>query len=378
MLAIKQKLYRTKRTKHLDALCAKACFVYNHILALKKKYYKLFKKTVSDNRLKKHLTKLKKTKYVWWSDVNSQTLQDICERIDKGYSLFFSERKKGNKKIGLPKFKKKYKYKSLTYKQCGWNFDGEHTIEVQGRHFKFHKSREIANVKRIVLKKDAAGDWYVSFFCNVENELPVKVMTGETAGFDFGLKDFLTDNKGNRIQSPLFYANGHKQTKKLQKLLSKKQKGSNNRVKATLALARHHRKISYQRTEHHTKLALSLVRKYDVLCFEDLNIRGMKALWGKKVSDLAFYSFMLILQNMAKKHGKKVVKIDRFYPSTKTCHVCGVINNSLSLKDREWTCNGCGHDHDRDHNAAINIHTVGTSTVGVGDVRPTLVVGNCC
>jgi putative transposase len=348
------------------------------MLALKKKYYKLYKKTVSHFKLKRHLTKLKRTKYTWWNEINSQTLQDICERIDKGYSLFFSLRKKGNKKIGLPKFKNKHKYKSLTYTQSGWNFDGEHTIEVQGRSFKFHKSREITNVKRIVLKKDAVGDWWVCFFCNVENELQNKVMTGETAGFDFGLKTFLTDNKGKRIQSPLFYANGHKQTKKLQRLLSKKQKGSNNRHKARKNLARHHRKISHQRTDHHTKLSLSLVRKYDVLCFEDLNIRGMKALWGKKISDLAFYSFMLILQNMAKKHGKKVVKIDRFYPSTKTCHVCGEIKEDLRLKDRMWNCNGCKMLHDRDHNAAINIHQVGTSTVGVGDVRPTLVVGNCC
>jgi putative transposase len=176
----------------------------------------------------------------------------------------------------------------------------------------------------------------------------------------------------------LFYAKNHKQTKTLQRCLSKKQKGSNNRHKARTNLARHHRRVGNLRKEHHTKLALQIVRQFDILCFEDLNLRGMKALWGKKISDLGFYSFMLILSNMAKKHGKKVVKIDRFYPSSKTCYVCGQINHNLCLKDREWDCTCCGTHHKRDHTAAINIHTVGTSTVGVGDVRPTLVVGNCC
>ena len=100
-------------------------------------------------------------------------------------------------------------------------------------------------------------------------------------------------------------------------------------------------------------------------------------LWGKKVSDLSFYSFMLTLQNMARKHGKKVVKIDRFYPSSKTCHNCGEIKEDLRLEDRMWNCNGCKMIHDRDHNAAINIHQVGTSTCGVDKVRPTLAVGTC-
>jgi putative transposase len=377
MITIKQKLLRTKRTKHLEALRRKACFVYNHFLDFIKTYYRIFKKHIPYNKLQNYIPTIRNRRFSWWKQLGSQCVQDILRRIYAGYDLFFSERKRGNKKIGIPKFKKLRKYKSITYTQAGWSFDGDHTVTVQGKNFKFYKSREIKNVKRITVKVDAVGDWWVCFSCDINDELPVKFMTGDTAGFDFGLKTFLTSNENKQYQSPLFYAKNHKQTKKLQKLLSKKQKGSNNRHKARKNLARHHRRIENQRKEHHAKLALSLVRQYDIICFENLNIKAMKMLWGKKVSDLSFYSFMLTLQNMARKHGKKVVKIDRFYPSSKTCHNCGEIKEDLRLEDRMWTCNGCKMTHDRDHNAAINIYQVGTSTCGGDKVRPTLAVGTC-
>jgi putative transposase len=377
MITIKQKLFKTKRIKHLDALRRKACFVYNHLLKFIKTYYRIFKKTIPRRKLSGYIPILKKRRFPWWKELDAQCVQDILERIYAGYDLFFAERKRKNKDIKPPQFKQLRKYKSITYKQNQWKHDGDHTITVQGKHFKFYKSREIKNVKTVTLKVDAVGDWWVCFCCDIRDELQGKFMTGETAGFDFGLKTFLTSNENRQYQSPLFYAKNHKQTKKLQRSLSKKQKGSNNRRKDMANLARHHRRIANLRKEHHTKLALSLIRQYDILCFEDLNIRAMKKLWGKKVSDLSFSGFMLILQHMARKHGKKVVKIDRFYPSSKTCHNCGEIKSDLSLEDRMWTCNGCNMAHDRDHNAAINIHQVGTSTCGVNKVRPTLVVGIC-
>ena len=130
-----------------------------------------------------------------------------------------------------------------------------------------------------------------------------------------------------------------------------------------------HCRISNQRKDFHFKLAALLAKQNKIICIEDLNLVGMKALWGRKVSDLGFASFVSILEHQATKTGCSVVKIDRWYPSSKECHCCHAINHNLQLRDRIWTCS-CGVTHDRDVNAAINIERVGMSTLGLGDVRP--------
>ena len=150
---------------------------------------------------------------------------------------------------------------------------------------------------------------------------------------------------------------------------------SNNQRKALLNLARVHRKIANQRNDYHWKLANQITDKYDVICFETLNMDGMKRLWGKKISDLGFYSFLQKVKYLAKKKGKMVRFIDKWFPSSKMCHKCGCINESLELRDREWACDSCDTYHDRDLNAAINIHAVGTSTANGVTVRPATAVG---
>jgi 4-amino-4-deoxy-L-arabinose transferase-like glycosyltransferase len=151
--------------------------------------------------------------------------------------------------------------------------------------------------------------------------------------------------------------------------LSRKKKGSKNRRKANLHLNRVFQRIDNLRHDFFFKLAHELTDKYDVIFFEDLNLKGMKALWGRKVSDLCFGTFLNILQYVAGQKGVKIHFIDRFYPSSKTCSDCGYIYQKLSLKERQWACPGCGVIHDRDFNAALNIHRVGASTFGVGEVR---------
>ncbi len=195
-------------------------------------------------------------------------------------------------------------------------------------------------------------------------------MTGETAGFDFGLKTFLTVSDGTQIESPEFFKSSIDEVRKTSKSHSTKQKGSNNREKARLKLARKHKKIANQRHDFHFKLANQLTQDYDVLCFEDLNLEGMKCLWGRKISDLGFSEFLQIVEYYASIRNKKVVKIDRFFPSSKTCFECGLVNKNLELKDRTWVCESCDTLLDRDLNAAKNIHRVGASTLGLGDVRP--------
>jgi putative transposase len=148
-----------------------------------------------------------------------------------------------------------------------------------------------------------------------------------------------------------------------------------------------HRKVANQRNDYHWKLANQITDKYDVICFETLNISAMQKLWGRKITDLGFYSFLQKVEYLAKKKGKIVRFIDKWFPSSKMCHVCGVLNKSLELRDRGWACDSCDtyHDrgwacdscdtyHDRDLNAAINIHEVGTSTANGVTVRPIAMV----
>ncbi len=163
-------------------------------------------------------------------------------------------------------------------------------------------------------------------------------MTGETAGFDFGLKTFLTVSDGTQIESPEFFKCSINEVRKASKSHSTKQKRSNNREKARLNLARKHKKIANQRHDFHFKLANRLTNEYDVLCFEDLNLEGMKRLWGRKISDLGFADFLRIAEYYASMRNKKVIFIDRFFPSSKTCFECGLVKENLELKDRTWVC----------------------------------------
>jgi len=138
-----------------------------------------------------------------------------------------------------------------------------------------------------------------------------------------------------------------------------------------LNLARKHEDVVNQRTDWFWKLAHTLTNEFDVLCFETLNLKGMQRLWGRKVSDLAFGNFLQILEWVARKKGKEVVYIDRWYPSSKTCSNCGHILDELDLSVRRWRCPSCQSENDRDENASINIKLVGASTRGLGDVRQT-------
>ncbi|WP_022949711.1 RNA-guided endonuclease InsQ/TnpB family protein [Methylohalobius crimeensis] len=231
-------------------------------------------------------------------------------------------------------------------------------------------SREIEGaVKTVTIKRDPLGDLYVFFSCEIEDRPNHRVVSGESAGADFGLKTFLTFSDGSEEVSPLFYREGRKAIRRAGKKLSSKQKGSNNRRKARMALARVHKRIANQRRDHHFKLARRLALRYDHLFLEDLNLKPMQRLWGKKVGDLGFSEFVRILHPQAGKAGSVVHHIDRWFPSSRMCSACGTVNEALDLKDRRWRC-ACGTVHDRDRNAALNIFREGASSLGLGDVRP--------
>ena len=312
------------------------------------------------------------SKYKHWNSLGSQAIQNITERIKFGYDKFFRKENKGP-----PSFRKLKKYKSITLKSAGYKYLGDNKVKIGNKIFSFFKDSQCkgkvrklpSSIKTVTLKKDSLNDWYITFCCEVETESS-KFMSGKSAGFDFGLKTFLTSSDGNKIDTPLFFKRSLNKVKSASNQLSSKKKGSNNRKKAKLNLARKHLKIANQREDFHWKLARELAIKYDELYFEDLCLTGMVKLWGRKINDLAFADFIQKLKWECKKFGKEIFFIDRFYPSSKICHKCGYKHEELSLKDRTWICPNCKTELDRDLNAAINIYKVGTSTFRLGDRRP--------
>jgi putative transposase len=196
-------------------------------------------------------------------------------------------------------------------------------------------------------------------------------MTGKTAGFDFGLKHFLTGNDGQIIDSPQYLFHAISELRRKSRNLSKKVKGSNSRKRAKFELARFHRRISNLRSDFHWKLANRLVSEYDTICLETLNTKAMQQMWGRKIGDLAFAEFVKVLSVMCKKHNRTLVQINQWEATSKTCSHCGHKEKEMPLNVRKWTCPECGEIHDRDINAAKNILRVGTSALGIGSVRPT-------
>lgn len=360
----KYKLYKTKKDKHINDVIDISGIIYNHCIALHKRYYKLYGKSLNKFQLQKHLTKLKKRdKYSYWNKLGSQAIQNITERIDDGYKKFYK------KQGGLPSFKKVSKYKSFTLKgKIGYKLE-DNIISLNGYKYKFWKSREInGKVKTVTIKRDNIGDFYICISLEIE-ESKYNITSGKTVGIDFGLKTFLTLSDKAEIESPLFHLKNLSKQKKLNRNLSKKKKGSNNRKLAKKQLAKLHIKIANQRKDYFHKLTNDLSNNYNTIFIEDLNMKAMQRVWGRKISDLAFSEFVNILN-----YKTNVVKIDRFYPSSKTCSSCGTVNEDINkdmknLKNRIFKCNSCNLEIDRDLNASINIHRVGASTLRGETVR---------
>lgn len=213
------------------------------------------------------------------------------------------------------------------------------------------------------------GDLYLFITVEIEKKPKNQIMTGKRAGFDFGLKTFLTCSNGDRIKSPEFFKKSSKEIKKANRKLSRKKKKSNRRVKARINLARVYKKLTNRRNHFFWKKAHDLTDKYDNIFLEDLCIKSMHKLWGRKISDLSFSKFVLILKHVADKKGKTIHFVDRFFPSSKKCCNCLFLIESLDLRERTWRCPNCKQKHDRDQNAAINILREGTSSLGLDIVR---------
>ncbi|MEN2383540.1 MAG: transposase [Gloeotrichia echinulata DEX184] len=366
MKTLKFKLYEHKRNRHLKRMINAAGVIYNHCISLHKRYYRMWGKHLNCAKLQSHIAKLRK-RHQFWQSIGSQAVQDICQRIEKAYQLFFKHNKKG---VRPPNFKKVKKYKSFTLKQAGYKLLSGNRIKIANRVYQFWKSREVeGKIKTLTIKRTALGELFMVIVVDNELEPEIKSTTGKIAGFDFGLKTFLTCSDGTLIDSPQFLKQSLNAIKKASKNHSKKVKRSNNRERARKNLVRQHENVCNRRRDWFWKLAHELTDKFDVLCFETLNLKGMQRLWGRKISDVAFGEFLQILSWVTKKKNKQLVYIDQWYPSSKTCSHCGHILENLDLSIRQWRCPSCQSINGRDENAARNIQMVGASTIGLGDVR---------
>ena len=378
----KHKLFYDKLLKYLHNDFDICGSVRNHFIALSMRYYRRYSKGLSYAKMSAHLTKLKKLeKYKHWNIPYAWALQNVLKQLAQS----FREMKTLGR--GHPQFKSCKKHKGMTFrgeqvkfeyllpKQKNERNHPTYRIRLNGRWYRFALHRPIeGKIIRVQVTRDALGDVYITL-TEACNEVRPEPKTGQAEGFDMGIKDFLTGSDGERYTSPMFYKQNANKLAKAQKVHSRKVKGSHNRERERKNVARIHKKTENQRTDHHWKLAIDLCQKFDFLFFEDLNIAGMKRLWGRHVSDLGFSAFMRKLKHQSKKRNRLVFKIGRWTPTTKCCCVCNHKNDNLTLEDRDWTCPKCDTHLDRDQNAAMNILKEGVASFGLGDVSPIVLLG---
>ena len=346
MISFEYNIYRSKNTVWIDRMLSECCFVWNHALALQKRYYRMYGKFISLGEIKKHFAKRIKRNLL-----HSQTVQEVLERLDNSYKRFFKRISKRP-----PKFKRREEFSSFLFKQGGFKLNGN-TIRINSikKIFKFSLSRNYeGSIKQVRFKRLKNNRYHLFIFTDKKPDTIGKSRRGASVGIDFGLKQYLTLSDGKKYDNPLFFKKYINAIRLAKRRLSRAKRGSNNRKRRLFELNQLYSKIVNARNDFQWKLAHELCRSYDTIFIEDLNIDAMKRLWGRKVSDLSHSSFVDKLIYIASKYGVKVHKIDRFYPSSKTCE-CGYIHKELSLKDRTWECPNCRKVNDRDLLAANNI-----------------------
>lgn len=361
----KFRLYPNKEQERMLAnYFGSVRFVYNHFLAKRKEQYEKTKKSSNYYEQAKELTAMKKTEtYSWLKEINGQSLQHALHHLETAYVNFF---------------KGKAKFPRFHSKKHGGSFAVPQRFKVDGNRIfipkfkdgiKFAKSQEVkGELRNMTVSVTPSGKYYVCIMAQVEIEDLEK--TNLSVGIDLGLKDFVITSDGDRYTSNKFIKKYSKRLASMQKHLSRKKKGSNSWNKQRIKVARLQEKVMFCRNDKLHKISTDLIRKYDVICCEDLNVKGMvkNHHLAKSISDASWGTFVTMLAYKAKWYGKTLSKIDRFYPSSKTCHYCGYVKEDLSLSDRFYTCPNCGKQIDRDLNAAMNILDEGLRNISAGTV----------
>ena len=336
-------------------------FVWNWALARKQTVYKETGKTIGYNALAAELVQLKKQpETAFLKECHSQVLQQTLMDLEKAFGSFFEKRAK------FPKFKsRKRTLHAFRIPQNVTVVDGRVSVPKVGLvKARLHREME-GTIKSATIKQEPNGHWYITFVSHLE--LPdIEYVCDTPVGIDVGLESFLTLDNGEKVKPPKFYRKAERKLKRLQRQLSRCQKTSRNRIKAKKRVAIFHAKVRNKRNDWLHKISFKLITRYDTLCVENLNLKGLvKTKLAKSFSDAALGAFFRMLDYKAQWSHCRIVKVDRFFPSSKRCHQCHH-KQHLELSDRQWTCEGCGVQHDRDHNAAINLLLEGMRIVAVG------------
>lgn len=372
--AIKVRIYPDDVQKQFISRQLGCCRkIYNLLLDYTKTEWEQNKHSVGLKDMGKYLTELKtKDEYFYLNEVHSKVLQQSMQDLNKAFDNFFKSLKK-NKSVGYPKFKSKHDNKqSCRFPSDIFNRTNYKCDKIKGNritlikqlsdiHFKCSKRDEKylnnkqQHIRSVTLTKTSSNKYYLSILIDYQQ---IKYEHIDTViGLDLGIKDFCVDSNGNRYENKHFYKNSEKRVKFLSKQLNRKQKGSKNKNKARIQLAKFYEKITNRRNNYLHQISSMLVNENQVICIEDLNVKGMmkNRHLAKSIQDLGLYEFRRQLEYKCQFYGRQLVIINRFYPSSKTCHECGFINSKLTLNDREWICPVCGKHIDRDYNAALNI-----------------------
>lgn len=356
--AYKYRIYPTDTQKELLAKFFGSCrFVYNLGLETKIAAYITQRKKLSCFDLNTQLQELK-SEIPWLKECPAQALQMSLRNLDNAYTGFF----KGNK---FPKFKAKTSKQSIQFPQGVKIKFKKSTIQIPKlKDIKcIYDRRFIGKIKTVTISKTTTGRYFVSVLVDNQKELPAKkqIRDDSAIGIDLGIKTLITMSNGTKIPNPRWFINSQKNLRIQQRSLSRMKKGSKRMEKQKLVIARIYEKIKNQRSDYLHKITSSIIKDFDTIVIEDLAVSNMvkNRKLSKAISDVSWGILKEMLTYKAEWHGKNIIEIGRFEPSSKICSVCGAINKLLQLSDRNWECNQCGIVHDRDINAAINIKKIG-------------------
>jgi putative transposase len=367
----KYRIYPTPEQESMLARTFGCCrFVYNWALRERTDAYFQHGERLSYEGTAQRLAALKQqADHAWLGEVSSVPLQQALRHLDTAFRNFFEGRAE------YPTFHKKHGEQAATYASTAFKWDGKSLVLAKMTEpLDIRWSRPLPDgcqPTTVTVSKDTAGRYFVSIL--VEEDLEHLPAVERRVGLDLGLKSMVITSDGHTYGNPQFFAKDEKKLARAQRRLSKKQKGSKNRAKARCKVARIHVRIADRRRDYQHKLSTKLIRENQTICVESLQVKNMvkNHQLAKAISDVGWGEFVRQLEYKAKWYGRQLVKIDKFYPSSKRCFDCGYLLATLSLDIRQWTCPACGVVHDRDVNAARNILAAGQAVTACGEmVRP--------
>ena len=370
--AYRFRLYPTKEQEILiNKTIGASRFMFNQLLAERISNYEQCKTIEDKEERKLALKELKqstpaqyKEEFPWLKEVDSLALACSWTNVNMAYKNFFSG-------SGYPKFKSKHKSK-LTYTTC--NQKGSVSILEDGKYIKLPKLKKVKIkchiqigqdelIKSCTISKTPTGKYYISILVEYTKEIEYKEIISEfqAVGLDFSMKDLYYSSEDKKANYPRYYRESLEKLAIEQRKLSRKKIGSKNREKQRLKIAKLHEHVANQRKDFLHKNSRELVKEFDAVCIEDLNMKAMsKCLnFGKSVHDNGWGMFTMFLGYKLQQEGKQLIKIDKWYPSSKTCSCCGNVKSELGLGERIYICKNCGIELDRDYNASLNIKRVG-------------------